>query len=424
MLAGLKNGEFTAVICWHPDRLYRSLKDLERLIDIADATSAEICSVNGGDIDLSTATGKMIARILGSVSRQESEHKAERQRRANEQRRANGRWAASGRVPFGYTKVGSPGNYTIVPSEPEASMVRKAAADVLAGASLRSICREWNAQGVRTRDKAKRWRGLMLRQVLMNPVNAALLTTPLTRDAYAKTHRRGAVCGDGDWEPLLDRATYDGLVAMLTDPARTKRISFERKFIGSGVYICGRCGGKMYARPQIRDRVEGKAGGYVTTYVCLEYQHMARQGKALDDYVEQVVLGILSQSGIRARLVDSPDVDIDELRTRRAALTARADELARMFAAGAIDGSQLGSGTAGLRTQIAEVDRVLAGLAASSPALVLLDGDPDELIDRWQASPPDIKGKIIAELCAVTVLPCPPGLRRFSPEYIDIAPRR
>jgi DNA invertase Pin-like site-specific DNA recombinase len=35
MLDGMKNGDFGALVCWHTDRLYRSMRDLERLIDIS-----------------------------------------------------------------------------------------------------------------------------------------------------------------------------------------------------------------------------------------------------------------------------------------------------------------------------------------------------------------------------------------------------
>src|SRR4029077_14044148 len=126
MLDAMKRSEFDALICWHPDRLYRSMKDLERLIEIADAAGVAIRSVNGGDLDLSNSSGRMLARILGSVARQESEHKGERQRRASEQRPPAGTWIIRGIRTFGYTKTGEP-------MEPEASMVRQAATDVLAG---------------------------------------------------------------------------------------------------------------------------------------------------------------------------------------------------------------------------------------------------------------------------------------------------
>lgn len=133
MLDAVKRGQYDVPVCWHPDRLYRSMKDLEHVIEVCDAAGVPIRTVNGGDLDLSNATGKMLARILGSVNRQESEHKAERQRRANIQRAEAGSWWSSHRV-FGYTLDGR--------IEPwEAKALRRAAADILAGRSLSSIMR-------------------------------------------------------------------------------------------------------------------------------------------------------------------------------------------------------------------------------------------------------------------------------------------
>src|SRR5262245_54261 len=80
LLNTVKQGQIDAIICWHPDRLYRRMADLQRLVEITDR-GVKIRTVNGGDLDLSNATGKMLARIVGSVSEMESEHKAERQRR-------------------------------------------------------------------------------------------------------------------------------------------------------------------------------------------------------------------------------------------------------------------------------------------------------------------------------------------------------
>jgi Resolvase, N terminal domain len=46
MLAAMADSEFGAVICWHPDRLFRSTKDLERLIDIANGRQVQLRTVN------------------------------------------------------------------------------------------------------------------------------------------------------------------------------------------------------------------------------------------------------------------------------------------------------------------------------------------------------------------------------------------
>jgi hypothetical protein len=46
MLKAMADSEFGAVICWHPDRLFRSMKDLQRLIDIANGHQVQLRTVN------------------------------------------------------------------------------------------------------------------------------------------------------------------------------------------------------------------------------------------------------------------------------------------------------------------------------------------------------------------------------------------
>ena len=408
LLDAIKTGQVDSLICWHVDRLYRSMKDLERLIDIADAARIQIRTVNGGDLDLSNSSGRMVARILGSVARQESEHKGERQRAANAQRAEAGKWQTANRT-FGYTAAGEP-------LEPEASAFRSAVADVLAGKSIRAVAKEWNAKGLKTTlagttqkrngteyTIAGAWNSPRVRRLLVNPRYAAL-----------KVHQ-GKVIGKGDWTALIDEDTHRGLVAYVSDPARVICTSFVRKYIGSGVYICGRCGGKMRAALP-----GGKGSG--RTYECRAHQHVVRRGEPLDEYVERVILGYLSEPDTRQRLAvmlhGDERVDVEALHTRRAALQARLDDLAAMFAAGTIEGSQLQRGTSDLRKQLSGVDTVLAELSRSSPVVDLLAADGD-LQEKWDRLTPDLKGKVLQEICTVTVQPAPRG-SRFDFDLIDI----
>jgi site-specific DNA recombinase len=403
MLDAIKRGEINAIICWQPDRLYRSLKDLERLVEATDR-GIEIRTVNGGDLDLSNSTGRMLARILGSVARQESELKGERRRRANEQRAVNGRWRADMPRQFGYTQRGER-------LEPEATAIRQAINDVLAGRSLRSIAADLNDRGIFT-VRGKPWTNLALRRVLLRPVHAGLVVY------------QGKTLGRGEWQAIIDEDTHRGLVAFLSDPARRTATAFERRHIGSGVYHCGVCDGLLYASFRgRRDR------GMV--YVCKPHIHVGRVGEPLDELVTAVVLKALKRNDIASLLSPREQFDTAVLHTQRAAFQARLDELARMFAHAQIDASQLLSGTADLRAQIAGVDSVLADAAATSPTVQLLDGEPDELEDRWHACTPDIKGKIVDELMTVTVLPTPrgtkgvtvdraTGTRTINPEFVRI----
>lgn len=411
MLDAMKNNEFDVLVCWHTDRLYRSMKDLERLIDIAEVTRTSIRTVQSGDIDLSTSAGRMVARILGSVARQESEHMSERRVRFNIQKAESGKWQTVNRV-FGYTMTGEP-------LEPEASAVRAAVADVLAGKSIRKVSMEWNAAGLKTTLAGKsqtdphskkprvidgNWNSPRVRRLLMNPRYAGL-----------KTHR-GKVVGKGDWTALIDEDTHRGLVAHLSDPTRVLNTAFERKYIGAGVYVCGNCGGKMRsARP----------GGRTTyAYACRDHAHLLRTGKPLDDFVTGVVVGRLSRKDAHLLLEDKR-IDLSALQIKRNGLQARLDELAEAFAEGNIDMSQMTKGTASLRTKLAAIDSQLAEAVRTDPVAGLI-ADRKQVQARWDECSPAIRGQIVDALVTVTVLPIPsdrkgPG---FNPEFVRIEWKR
>ena len=354
----------------------------------------------------------MVARILGSVARQESEHKGERQKRANIQRAESGKWQTVNR-PFGYTADGQP-------LEPEATAYRAAVADVLAGKSIRKVCIKWNAAGLKTtlagreqknprKDERQvvsgQWNTPRVRRLLMNPRYAGL-----------KTHR-GKVVGKGDWTPLISADQHNGVVAHLSDPSRVKCTSFERKYIGSGVYVCGKCGGKMKsARP----------GGRKTyAYVCRDKAHLLRAGQLLDDFVTDVVLARTAAADARLLLEDKR-IDVPELQTQRNGLVARLNKLADAFAEGAIDDSQLRTGTAKLRTKVAEIDAQLADAARTDPVAGLI-AEREQVQARWDECSPSIRGQIVDALVTVTVLPIPRGLKApgvFNPDYVRIEWKR
>ncbi|BBX69706.1 recombinase family protein [Mycolicibacterium psychrotolerans] len=397
MLDALKRGQYDVLVCWHTDRLYRSIKDMERIIEVCELAGVPIRTVNGGDLDLSHATGKAMARILGSVSRMESEHKAERQRRANVQRAQAGGWWSSHRV-FGYTEDAKL-------LESEAAMIRQAATDVLAGMSLKAIARRWNDSGVASTRRAA-WNSTRIKRLLLNPRYAALRSY------------RGAVVGPGDWPAIIDVDTHHGLSAVLRDSDRGTRISYERKYIGSFRYLCGRCGAPL--QHTMSTHADGRS---FSCYRCTAAAHLSRSQPELDAYVEAVVLSHLrDDTKLAAILADRRDaVDLNELHARRTALVESKDELATLFTDGVLDGPAVRRESAKISAKISSIDTVLAEQARRNPVAELLKDGPEMIETRWTAMSPDMKGKIIDRVCTVTVNPSPRG-RYFKPECIDITP--
>jgi DNA invertase Pin-like site-specific DNA recombinase len=64
------------VLAWHTDRLHRSPKELETYIDLCEPRGVVTRTVRAGELDLATASGRMVARQLGAVARYESEQTA------------------------------------------------------------------------------------------------------------------------------------------------------------------------------------------------------------------------------------------------------------------------------------------------------------------------------------------------------------
>jgi site-specific DNA recombinase len=402
LLEAMTRGDFGTLVVWHVDRLYRSMKDLERIIDAAETGGVKIETVTSGDLDLSTSAGKMIARILGSVARQESEHHAERRREANKERALAGSWRREGSRPFGFNSDGSH-------REPEASMLRKAATDLLSGVSLHAVAREWNAAGVTT-VRGVQWTNLHVRRVLTNARVAAL-----------RVHQ-GKVVGPGKWEPIIEPERWHGLVALLTNPERKNALAFERKYLLSGVALCGVCDKPLYAaHPHGKDRA--------MLYVCRNGSHVGRKGEDLDVHIETIVMAFLMKGGLGVDLRNEENnVDLADLRTKRDGLVETKDQLATLLRKRILDVAGVEREAKILDAEIEEINRQLSDSVVVHPLVAILaedgedpaDLDAEKLVERWLAASADRRGKAIKALLRIKVHPTGRGERVFNPSTVEI----
>ena len=77
MLEDMKQGKINTIVALKIDRLNRSVYDWEKLMKLIDEYNGDIVCAND-DINTTTANGKMIARLLMSVSQNEIERTSER----------------------------------------------------------------------------------------------------------------------------------------------------------------------------------------------------------------------------------------------------------------------------------------------------------------------------------------------------------
>jgi DNA invertase Pin-like site-specific DNA recombinase len=223
LLSDIRSGKVTAVLAWHGDRLHRRPTELESYIDACEARGVETQTVKAGMLDLSTPSGRMIARQLGTIARYEVEHGVERIKGAKAQARDAGQWLG-GRAPFGYVKDGKS---SLAPCTGEAELIRRAAEDVLAGRALRAVAGEWNAAGVTTRG-GRRWDSELVRKVLCSPTTAG-------RIAHGGQDTGKAAV----WPAIIDLTIWEGAAPWST-PSRRASCGRARR---SGCCRVSRCAG-------------------------------------------------------------------------------------------------------------------------------------------------------------------------------------
>lgn len=242
MLNAVKDGLVDAIVCWHPDRLYRRVKDLEELVEICDAQKVQIATVRAGTVDLTTPSGRLVAGLLAQVAKYEGEHKAERWRRSFRQRREAGQPARGGPRMYGWTTDGA-----LIPEEAE--NVRWAASALLSGGSLRAVTFGLNARGARS-TLGNPWTLVSTRTLLRNPRLAGWVTY------------KDEIVSRGTWPPILTDDEWEAVNAFLAN--RAGREVRPRVSILLGLIHCGVCEGRMVTGR----RATTKRGGNARVYKC------------------------------------------------------------------------------------------------------------------------------------------------------------
>lgn len=379
LLADVRAGRVDAIVCWHVDRLTRSPRELEDVIELADRYGLDLATVSG-EIDLATPTGRMVARMLGAAARHEAEHKAERQMRQRRQAAEAGKISGGGNRPFGYEAD------RITIRESEAALIREGARRVLASESLSSICRDWQARGV-VSPAGKAWKPKGLRALLASarisgrrehtPGNSWQGTRPLL----------GEIVADAVWPGIISHEDSDRLRAMLTDPSRRTRVegTERRTYLLSGILRCGKvlpdgtvCGHGMVGRPRYG----------VPRYVCANVPGTDACGgsgtlaEPTDDYVRDMVLGALESPAFMDRLRGSDDAGA-ELYEEIRADEEELEELARDVGERRITRKEWMIARQPVEERL---ERNRARLAKVSRVAVLLEfvGSFEDMQERWE----------------------------------------
>jgi DNA invertase Pin-like site-specific DNA recombinase len=402
MLADIRDGTIGAVVAWDLDRLHRRPIELESFMALADEKHLALATVSG-DVDLSTAQGRLVARLKGSVAAHEGEHRKARQLRATRQLAESGvpNWPMGA---FGYLA----GRDGPEPDPATAPLVKQAYADVLAGVSLTTICRQWNDAGAFT-VTGRPWVASTLSKFLRKPRNAGLRTYQGAR--YGPVDR-DSVVGKGNWPPLVDEQTFWAAQAVLDAPGRAPGRKAVRRHLLTGVALCGKCGRTL-------------AGSYRTdgriVYVCKQCHGVSILAENVEPIVYQIVAGRLAKPDaadlLKAEQHDTAEAE--KLRTERATLLVELDNIGVERADGLLTGKQAKIATDRITEKLAAIEarqqdqdrlRVLDGIPLGKPAAAAAVKKLSP--DRFRA--------VLDLLMTITVAPVGKSGKVFNPERVQV----
>ena len=326
LLVDIESGYVDGLVSWHLDRLLRRVVDLERVLDAIESQRQVIpvVFIQAGEIDLTTPSGRLLARILAAVAANEGDIKSARLTAQRAQAAQSG--LAHGALGYGYDD-----EQRIILAESE--IIREVAHRIIDGDTLYSIATDLNARGVPTPGSGQ-WDARRVARALEHDERVALIElitaarsdvsitavafarlireaggraetataawvrsqpwcehvtsgdhglddstiakimastgVPATRSYWRAANlramiRRGSLCGwreyapgerggcgelvgEGDWTPILSRATTEA-IREVTDRSGARKRGREPKYLLAGILKCGKCGSSLGGTP-------------------------------------------------------------------------------------------------------------------------------------------------------------------------------
>jgi len=317
MLRDLQAGKLDGIVAYDLDRFVRQPRDLERAIDIYEERKGLVFATVQGDINLQSADGRTMARVMVAFANKSSADTGRRVARAHLET------ALSGKPVGGFRPFGWKANKTEL-HPVEAAAVKSAVDRILAGASLRTIVREWNDAEITTTAGGP-WKQATLRQYLKNPRLVGLRThqREVLKDEQGKPVK-------GLWEPMLTTGQWDRLALLMTRPEARSRVprKGDRHYLLTGTIRCGICSSPMYGNRYAEGRHYYTCDGVVgVKHTCTV------SGIGTDALVGKLLLAHVAGEELKGSTSSVWEGDV-----RIAELQGQIDSIMGAFLAGTISG--------------------------------------------------------------------------------------
>lgn len=406
MLQAVKDGELDALVAWHPDRLHRQPRELESFIDLLEASGVRVATVRAGEYDLTTAAGRMTARVVGAVARHEGEQKAERLRRKAQQKAEMGEPSGGGSRPFGYD---SAMRRRVRPRE--ARVIKTAVEMLLSGASQAEIVRYANTCSKTTAGKP--WTLTRMRRVLNSAAIAGI------RESGGVVVNKKAA-----WKPIISVEEHERVRAILSNVRRHRS---PTRYLLTGpdpLVFCGLCGVALAAQPKADGRAcyrcPQPTNAVASQVGCGRIRHLAG---SLEHFVVEVALRFALHPDVvawrRAEWAAARG-EAQKMREELGQLQLREERLTDLAVDGLLSKAELRRKAEDLRRQRRDVERRL-GRVQSAEEVLVTAGGYEACRQRWGELTFNQQREALRSLVQrVVVKPAVRGRNSFDPRRVDV----
>lgn len=308
MLGDIESGRWAGVVVWRLDRLVRLTSEFERCNSIMKAASAFILSIDP-PVDTRNEMGGFVMRLLVMLAEMEISAMKARSRAHHKAKAEAGRHKGGGSRAFGFVgperddqgNLLNKGRHGVEHIAEEVALIREAAKRIAwDNESYADVILDWSTRTPPVvGPNGAVFHTTALTAVLTNPRMIGLRThttvDPQTGEPVTNMYK-------AEWEPILDKETFERLEALRA--VRTPGKPFQFNLTG-GLVVCGRCGKRLVGTRITTGK--GATAKKVPGYRCepsvtARVQGSCGKGSVIADPVDKLVI-----ARIAARLAESPD---------------------------------------------------------------------------------------------------------------------
>lgn len=443
MLGDLKAGVVGGIVVWRIDRLVRLPREFERCFGFVEDAGGFIADCDQG-FDSRKDMGKAIMRIIVIVSDLEISSMRVRQLAHQNAKAELGQYKGGGSRAFGFEgairnakkQITNKGRIGVAHIPDEVALLKDAAKRIAwDGETYADVCRAWaNRSPPVVGTRGKLWEVGQLSDVLTGYRTAGLRVTEVedeeTGEFQVMEHK-------AEWEPILDRKTWEQLRAM----RKVRPVSNSREadyLLIGGLAVCGRCGYRCTGAT--RPKYKG-SGVRITTYRCDSTMKAKRNGACSGVSIDSKAVELTVLAQLFTRLQGNPElfeaIDAEETDLAQAELNVALKELLTCEAELEVVGKRqylpeghedrLGESEArgarsALTTRKAVAQFVVDRFSRSASHPTPRGRDRDDL-QAWFDALSTLSQKrawLRSRIDKVVILPARQGLKRFDPDRVSI----